>query len=127
MNSRLDEERMRRRLESLYREAQGWSAKWGLSRLLRDVDIEFSDALGSALGRCDLRTGLISLNGVLLLDGNEELLRETLCHELAHVVASVRYGTRIAEHGVEWSEYMARAGFAPRAVIPASLVVGLRA
>ena len=126
MNSRRDEERMQRRLESLYREAQGWAATWGLSRLMRDVEIEFSDTLGSALGRCDLRTGLVSLNGVLLLDGNEDLLRETLCHELAHIVASVRYGPRIAEHGVEWSEYMVRAGFVPRAVIPASLVVGLR-
>jgi predicted SprT family Zn-dependent metalloprotease len=81
--------------------------------------------LGGALGRCDLRSLQISLNGVLLLDENEDLLRETLCHELAHVVASVRYGTRIAEHGEEWCEYMRRAGFAPRAVIPATLVVGL--
>jgi len=116
---------MRLKLDRLYRDAQGWAASWGLSRLMRDVNIEFSDEIGLALGRCDLTRGQVTLNGVLLLDGNEELLRETLCHELSHLVASVRYGPTIAEHGAEWSDYMVRAGFAPRAVIPAARVVGL--
>jgi len=116
---------MHRKLDRLFSEAQRWASLWGLSRLMRDVEIGFSDDLGGVLGRCDLRSLQVSLNGVLLLDENEELLRETLCHELAHVVASVRYGTRIAEHGEEWCEYMRRAGFAPRAVIPATLVAGL--
>jgi hypothetical protein len=125
VRARPDEERMHRKLDRLFSEAQRWASLWGLSRLMRDVEIGFSDELGGALGRCDLRSLQISLNGVLLLDENEELLRETLCHELAHVVASVRYGTRIAEHGEEWCEYMRHAGFAPRAVIPATMVKGL--
>lgn len=122
MTSPQGEQAMQRKLEHLFQEAQRWAALWGLSRLMRDVDIEFSDELGAALGRCDLTRLTITLNGVLLLDRNEPLLLETLCHELAHVVASVRYGTRIAEHGPEWAEYMARAGFNPRPVIPESLI-----
>lgn len=116
---------MQRRLDGLFRAAQGWCAAWGLTRVMRDVDIGFSDELGMKLGRCDLRRLEVLLNGVLLLEENEALLRETLCHELAHIVASVRYGTRIQEHGLEWQDYMRRAGFEPRAVIPAGEVRGL--
>jgi len=119
-----DEQAMQRKLERLFREAQRWTALWGLSRLMRDVDIEFSGDLGAALGHCDLTRLTITLNAVLMLERNEALLLETLCHELAHVVASVRYGTRIEEHGPEWAEYMTRAGFIPRPVIPESRVAG---
>jgi predicted SprT family Zn-dependent metalloprotease len=120
------ERRIEAKLIHLFEEAKRWSGIWGLTRLMRDVQIEFSREIGPALGRCDLRRMTITLNGLLLLEGNEALLFETLCHELAHVVAAVRYGTRIAEHGPEWSDYMEKAGFAPRPVIPESLVVGLQ-
>jgi predicted SprT family Zn-dependent metalloprotease len=107
-------------LHRLFAEARRWSALWGLSRLYRDVHIEFSHELDFALGRCDLRQMTVTLNGLLLLKNNEGLLFETLCHELAHIAASARYGCAIQEHGPEWSGYMTRAGFAPRAVIPQS-------
>ncbi len=110
------------RLERMFRAAQDWSVRWGLTRLMRDVDIEFAEDMGDALGRCDLRTLQVRLHGVLLDPRNERLLHETLCHELAHIVASVRYGTRIAEHGVEWAGYMKMAGFDPRPVVPWSAV-----
>lgn len=113
------------RLDNLFAEAKRWSLVWGLSRLMRDVKIEFSNSTGSALGRCDLKTMTVTLNGLLLLDRNEELLHETLCHELAHVVASFRYGCGIEEHGPEWCEYMEQAGFKPRPVIPQREVGGL--
>lgn len=108
-----------KRLERLFEEAKHWASVWGLSRLMRDVSVEFSDADESKLGQCDLRRMTITLNAVLLLQENEELLYETLCHELAHVVAAFRYGPRIQEHGPEWQEYMQRAGIHPRPVIPA--------
>lgn len=113
------------KLNALFEEANGWCAEWGLSRLMRDVSIEFSDEIGQALGRCDVRRMSITLNGVLLRPENERLLAETLCHELAHVIAALRYGCGIEEHGSEWAEYMTKAGFAPRPVIAASLVAGL--
>lgn len=114
------------RLNKLCLAADGWVVAWGLSRLLRDISIDFSDELGSALGTLDLPRMRICLNGVLLLQANEQLLHETLCHELAHAVAAFRYGTGIDEHGVEWGEYLEKAGFKPRPVIELSQVAGLR-
>lgn len=110
---------MEKKLERLFSEGQRWCAVWGLTRLMREVTIEFSNDLGAALGRLDLRTLEIQLNGILLKPGNEALLHETLCHELAHIVASLRYGPRIKEHGPEWCEYMEKAGFKPRPEIAA--------
>ena len=113
---------MQAKLDRLFREAERWAILWGLSRLLRDVEVEFSDDLGLALGECDLRRMKVRLHGALLLDRNEALLFETLCHELAHVVAALRYGSGIEEHGPEWREYMEKAGFTPRPVIPVALI-----
>ncbi len=115
------------RLEKLYTDFGRWCAVWGLSRLARETDVQFADDLGMALGRCDPRSGRIVLNGVLLAPENERLLAETLCHEAAHIVAHLRYGPRIAEHGPEWQEYMTKAGFQPRPVIPIGEVAGLAA
>jgi hypothetical protein len=112
-------------LERLFAAFREWSVAWGLSRLPRDASIEFDDRLGAALGLCDLRAGRILLSAVLLLPENERLLHETLCHEAAHLVVFLRYGTGVAEHGPEWQEAMRRAGFSPRAVIPAGRVPGL--
>lgn len=114
-----------RRLEKLHADLGRWCMVWGLSRLAREADIQFADDLGMALGRCDPRSGRIVLNGVLLAPENETLLAETLCHEAAHIVAHLRYGPRIAEHGPEWQEYMIKAGFQPRPVIPIGQVAGM--
>lgn len=113
------------KLDRLYAEAGRWSAIWGYTRLMREVEIEFTQINRSTLGRCDLRRGKITLNGVLLLQANEPLLFETLCHELAHVVTTIRYGTRVQEHGPEWCEFMEKAGFNPRPVIPMELITFL--
>ena len=115
---------MQEKLDRLFETAKDWCAAWGLSRLMRDVQIEFSHEIGSNLGRCNLRRMSITLNGILLLRENEILLFETLCHELAHIIASARYGCGIEEHGPEWSGYMEQAGFAPRPVIPCRQVNG---
>lgn len=113
------------RLGRLFAAFRGWCLTWGLSRLPREASIEFDDRLGAALGLCDLRAGRILLSAVLLLPENERLLHETLCHEAAHLVVYLRYGTGVAEHGPEWQETMRKAGYPPRAVIPAGRVPGL--
>lgn len=112
-------------LEKLFKQLKDWCAVWGLYRLAREAHISFSDQLGLALGRCDLQRGQIYLNAVLLLPENEKLLFETLCHEAAHLVAHLRYGPAIEEHGVEWQEYVEKAGFVPRPVIKQEEVFGL--
>ena len=113
------------RLDHLYSEAQRWCIVWGCSRLIRDVNIDFSEDSNAALGTLNLRTMKIVLNGILLLEQNTPLLHETLCHELAHAAAAIRFGTGIEDHGVEWCEYMGKAGVRPRAVIAAEEIVGL--
>ncbi len=110
------------KLDRLFEAAKRWTSVWGYSRLMRELNIEFSPPNQSALGRCDLTRKTVTLNGVLLLDPNEALLFETLCHELAHVVTVMRYGNRVEEHGPEWSECMEKAGFKARAKIPKSLI-----
>src|SRR5690348_9701098 len=95
---------IQQKLDGLFEEGKRWSALWGLSRLMRDVTVKFSQELGARLGACDLRTMTVTLHATLLLDQNEGLLHETLCHELAHIVASLRYGCGIEEHGPEWAE-----------------------
>jgi len=106
------------RLDRLFDNARRWSDLWGLSRLMRDVTIDFSDSDPSRMGRCDLKRMTVTLNARLLHPDYEALLHETLCHELAHVVAACRYGPGVAEHGPEWQQYMVRAGYNPRPVIP---------
>lgn len=112
-------------MAQLHRELEKWCSLWGLYRLSREAKISFSDQLGLALGKCDIQRGQIFLNGVLLLPENEKLLFETLCHEAAHITAHLRYGPAIKEHGVEWQEYMEKAGFEPRPVIKQEEVFGL--
>ncbi len=106
-----------KKLERLYQSLQEWSISWGLSRLARDVDITFAEDLNGDLGQCDLPRHVITLHASLLFSENEDLLFETLCHEAAHLVAYHRYGTGIESHGIEWQEYMEKAGYEPRATI----------
>ncbi|MCD6052239.1 MAG: protein of unknown function SprT [Verrucomicrobia bacterium] len=112
-------------LQRLHAQLETWCSLWGLYRLSREAKIAFSDQLGLALGKCNPKTGQIMLNGVLLLPENEKLLFETLCHEAAHITAHLRYGPSIEEHGMEWQEYMEKAGFVPRPVIKQEEVFGL--
>ncbi|HEY1172318.1 MAG TPA: SprT-like domain-containing protein [Verrucomicrobiae bacterium] len=118
-------DRTQETLAKLHRELERWCTLWGLYRLSREAKIAFSTQLGLALGKCDPKSGQILLNGVLLLPENEKLLFETLCHEAAHITAHLRYGPAIEEHGVEWQEYMEKAGFVPRPVIEVKEVFGL--
>ncbi len=110
------------RLDRLFQAFRQWSIAWGVSRLPRDATVEFDDRIESALGLCEVRAGRIVLNAVLLRPENEGLLHETLCHEAAHLVVYLRYGSGVEEHGEEWRATLRRAGFRPRAVIPESEV-----
>ncbi|MDA7916237.1 SprT-like domain-containing protein [Verrucomicrobia bacterium] len=109
--------RLVRTLERLHESLTEWSVAWGLSRLARDVDVQFAEELGGDLGQCDLGRHVITLHALLLEPRNGDLLFETLCHEAAHLVAYHRYGTGIESHGPEWQGYMKKAGYQPRAEI----------
>ncbi|HYN76369.1 MAG TPA: SprT-like domain-containing protein [Lamprocystis sp. (in: g-proteobacteria)] len=56
---------------------------------------------------------VIRYNPVLLDANAESFLAETVPHEVAHVIAFARHGTRIRPHGPEWRAVMLYFGVAP--------------
>jgi SprT protein len=81
----------------------------------RDLEIRF-DLRGRAAGQA--RYGgpglwIIRYNPVLLHENPQRFIAETVPHEVAHVVAFVRYGHRIRPHGPEWRAIMEQFGATP--------------
>ena len=93
--------------------AEKWAEAWGVPGLTSSVTLEFSRRLRSSLGNCRPRQSLIRL-AAHLEKGNEDLLEEVLCHELAHVAVYRRYGRSVRPHGREWKSLISAAGFEPR-------------
>lgn len=101
----------------LYALAEDLGRSWSEPRLTSDLAIEFSPRLTRTLGRClpDRRTVRLSTQ---LREAPTELVREVLCHELAHVVAHERFGPDIRPHGEEWCSLVREAGYRPRRRMP---------
>jgi predicted SprT family Zn-dependent metalloprotease len=78
-----------------------------------------------SLGRCYPERPLVRIAAWLLERGEaaQDLLREVLAHELAHVVVHERHGRDVRPHGRAWRELMRAAGFTPRVrlALPAEL------
>jgi predicted SprT family Zn-dependent metalloprotease len=83
----------------------------GHEPLALQVKVEWSKRLRSAAGRADSRASLVLLNPRLAAHGEAEIER-TLRHELAHLLAQARAGSRrrIAPHGPEWRRACADLG-----------------
>src|SRR6516165_8533774 len=90
-----------------------WASAWSVLDLPSMVRIAFSERLTRALGRCTPETGSIRLNRKLS-KANPGILREVLCHEVAHVAVWRLHGRSARAHGPEWRELMALAGYEPR-------------
>lgn len=90
-----------------------WASAWSVTDLASMVRVGFSDRLTRALGRCTPETGSIRLNRKLSKT-NHEILREVLCHEVAHIAVWRLYGRSARPHGAEWRELVALAGYEPR-------------
>ncbi len=56
----------------------------------------------TSLGHCYPRRRIVRLNEILLLPGNDDLIAEVACHEVAHVAAQEIYGDGCRPHGPEW-------------------------
>jgi len=91
-----------------------WARAWSLPALVERAHFETSRRLRTSLGRCQPSSGRVKLHPALL-DEPEELLREVVCHEAAHVAVYLRHGHAVRPHGAEWAELMVTAGFEPRA------------
>jgi SprT protein len=86
---------------------------WGVPDLVNSIDTQFSNRLRKALGRTRVDTRRVRLNS-LLMNANNNLLDEVLCHELAHIVVYTRFGEKAKPHGPEWAALMHQAGYRPR-------------
>lgn len=78
-----------------------------------------------SLGRCYPATGVIALNPALLDAVNGAVAVEVLCHEAAHLAATILGGKHVKPHGPEWRALMAAAGYRARVRFPAGEVKGL--
>lgn len=106
---------------SLRRLVAPWSEAWSLAGLEHRINITFSSRFRTSLGRCVPRAGEIRL-AAFLLTGPPAVLREALCHEVAHAAVYELHGIGAKPHGSEWRALMETAGFVPRTRLPANLV-----
>lgn len=80
-----------------------------------DPQIRF-DLRGRAAGQARFGVGLpavLRYNPVLLAANADDFLATTVPHEVAHLLAYCRHGTRIRPHGREWRALMEGFGVAP--------------
>jgi predicted SprT family Zn-dependent metalloprotease len=90
-----------------------WGLQWAVPDLANVVTIEFSTRMRRSLGRCHPASGRIRLASFLLQEP-PSVLKEVLCHEVAHVAVYQLFGASAKPHGVAWTELVRRAGFEPR-------------
>lgn len=78
----------------------------------RSVNIVWNRRMRSTAGRAFLNHTKVELNPRLLELGDDALghVRQTLLHELAHLLAHQRYGSGISAHGIEWKQACADMG-----------------
>lgn len=91
-----------------------WARLWGVPGLASQVTVEISPRMTRGLGRCYPGRRLIRISE-RLLQGPRSILRETLCHEFAHIAVREINGSKSPPHGSTWAELMRVAGFEPRA------------
>ncbi len=113
--------------ERLRTSTSQWYALWEVDSegaIDASVDVKVNRRLTTTLGNCRPARALIGLNSILLTPPNEDLLEETLCHELAHLITHRRYGRAAKPHGYEWASLMLSAGFPARTQIPSYEIDG---
>lgn len=76
------------------------------------VRIVWNKRMRSTAGRAFMNLAKVELNPRLLYLGDDPLshVRQTLLHELAHLLAYHRYGIKISAHGAEWKQACADLG-----------------
>lgn len=91
--------------------------RWGLRGFGQTLRIEWSRRLRRSLGRVHLERRVVRLSAELAV-APVALLREVLCHEIAHLAVRDLHGHRCQAHGPEWVALVRAAGFEPRRRIP---------
>ncbi|MQA00659.1 MAG: hypothetical protein GEU80_15250 [Dehalococcoidia bacterium] len=89
--------------------ADGHAADWGIE----PVTVEVNRRLRTTAGRALKMSGVIQVAG-WLLGGTDEVIRDTLAHEIAHLVAA-SLEPKAPPHGDLWRACAVAAGAEPRA------------
>jgi SprT protein len=88
------------RVEACYEQAEAF-----FKRPFRRPVVSF-ELRGQKAGVAHLHENKLRFNPQLYRDNAEDFLRQTVPHEVAHLVAHQLFGERIAPHGQEWQSIM---------------------
>src|SRR5262245_46322387 len=96
---------------------QDWGRRWGLPHLGQCVQVQWGGRLLRSLGRVYLDRRVVRLSRKLER-APITVLREVLCHEVAHIAVRDLHGRDCQPHGPQWAALVQAAGFEPRRRIP---------
>ncbi|OED40803.1 hypothetical protein ACH42_15650 [Endozoicomonas sp. (ex Bugula neritina AB1)] len=102
MNTELsrDLHQTQQRVTELYTHAERHFTKRFKQPYIR-LDLR-GDSAGQALpGKCQLR-----FNPILLRENRDHFVKQTIAHEVAHLLAHELFGPRVQAHGKEWQAIM---------------------
>lgn len=91
-----------------------WTRLWGCPELGQIARVSFDRSLKRSLGRARLARDEVILHESLRM-APDEVLREVLCHEMAHLATHRLHGAAVRPHGAEWRDLVSAAGYPPRA------------
>ena len=93
-------EQLNTRVESCFLQAEAF-----FKRSFKRPVVSFK-LRGQKAGVAHLHENLLRFNAQLYRDNSEDFLRQTVAHEVAHLVAHQLFGDRIEPHGQEWQLIM---------------------
>ncbi|KXG80004.1 SprT family zinc-dependent metalloprotease [Pseudomonas mosselii] len=93
-------ELLRQRVETCYQQAETF-----FKRPFPRPQVSFK-LRGQKAGVAHLHENLLRFNLQLYRENQEDFLRQTVAHEVAHLVAHQLFGDRIQAHGEEWQLIM---------------------
>jgi SprT protein len=93
-------ELLRQRVETCYQQAETF-----FKRPFPRPEVSFK-LRGQKAGVAHLHENLLRFNLQLYRENQEDFLRQTVAHEVAHLVAHQLFGDRIQAHGEEWQLIM---------------------
>lgn len=89
-------EQLKQRVETCYQQAEAF-----FKRRFPRPEVSFK-LRGQKAGVAHLHENLLRFNLQLYRENQEDFLRQTVAHEVAHLVAHQLFGDRIQAHGEEW-------------------------
>jgi len=93
-------ESLHARVEACYLQAEAF-----FSRRFMRPQVSFK-LRGQKAGVAHLNTNQLRFNPQLYQENREHFLKQTVAHEVAHLIAHQMFGSRIRPHGEEWQSIM---------------------